>query len=906
MFARMRSVWRSLWHRARFESDLDDEMRFHVEARADDLVRSGLSRNEAVRRARIEFGCAEAYQDRVRESRRVNWFEDLAQDLRFGARMLRKSPGFTAVAVLTLALGIGANTAIFTLIDAVMLRMLPVQKPQELLQLGRYDPRYAGETSPDFSNPLWEQVRDQQNVFSGVFAWANDRFDLARGGTVQPADGSFVSGDFFTTLGPRPAAGRLIAGSDDYRGCPPVAALSYGFWQGHYGGASGAVGSTLSLNNHALKIIGVAPPGFYGMDVGRESEVFLPICTGEILFGTGSLEARSLWWLNVAGRIKPGISRAQLVALLQVLSPRIFTAAVPQYWPADQQRSFVKEKLAATSAATGTSILRQQFEQPLQVLMAIVGLVLLIACANLASLMLTRGFAREKEIAVRRALGASRWRLIKQLLTECMLISLMGAIVGFLFARWGTVLLIRSISIHNFYALGNIPVLLNLSLDARVLGFTAAVDIVTAALFGILPSLRSTGVSLTSALKGSRTIEFDGPARFRSPRLIVASQVAFSLVLLVAAGLLLRSFAKLATLDVGFDRRNVLIVYTNLWMANVPRDQYPATLDQIENRLGNLPGVVSVSRSTVTPTEGSKVLHVVHTEWSKAATDSDALAWCNNVSPGYFETLRMQLLSGRNFNASDTDTPPLVAIVNETLAHRFFPGLNPIGRTFWIDGVAEQPGPPIEVVGLIRDAKYESLREGIHPTAFFPATQAHDLMVADAFELRTGIPPVALISSVQTVVAGVNKEIPLEFHTLAEQVSDSMVQERLLALLSGFFGALALLLAMIGLYGTVSYLVAQRQREFGIRIALGAEAGSILRLVMRNVISVLAVGLIAGVGISLAATRALQAILFGLGPRDAVSVVAATAVLSVVSLGAGYIPARRAMRVDPMVALRHE
>src|SRR5208282_2916387 len=426
--------------------------------------------------------------------------ESLLLDLRFALRMLRKSPGFTAVAVLTLALGIGANTAAFSLIDAVMLRMLPVSRPDELLQLKRQDPRYAGGgpasfsnllsflwdggASPSFSNPLWEQVRDQQNVFSGVFAWANDRFDLARGGTVQPAEGSFVSGDFFTTLGLRPAAGRLITGIDDHRGCPPVAVLSYGFWQGHYSGASSAVGGTLSLDYHPFEIIGVAPPGFYGMDVGRESEVFVPICTVEIS-GIRSLESRSMWWLNVAGRIKPGIARAQLIDRLQVFSPRIFTAALPQYWPADEQRSFVKEKLVVTSAATGTSALRQQFDQPLQVLMAIVGLVLLIACANIASLMLTRGVVREKEIAVRQALGASRWRLIKQLLTECLLISLMGAIVGFLLARWGTVLLIRSISFHSFYALGNIPVFLDLSLDGRVLGFAAAVAILTVALFGI-------------------------------------------------------------------------------------------------------------------------------------------------------------------------------------------------------------------------------------------------------------------------------------------------------------------------------------------------------------------------------------------------------------------------------------
>ena len=832
--------------------------------------------------------------------------ESLLQDLRFALRMLRKSPGFTAVAVLTLALGIGANTAIFSLIDVVMLRMLPVERPDELLQLERQDPRYAAGASSSFSNPLWEQVRDQQNVFSGVFAWGNDEFDLARGGTVHPAEGSFVSGDFFTTLGLRPAAGRLITNSDDYRGCPAVAVLSYGFSQGHYGVSSSAIGNILSLNDHPFKVIGVAPPGFYGMDVGRESQVFAPICASAIL-GAQSLEARSLWWLNVAGRIKPGINRAQLIARLRVLSPRIFTAALPQYWPADQQRSFVEEKLEATSAATGTSVaLRQQFDQPLQVLMAIVGLVLLIACANVASLMLTRGVAREKEIAVRRALGASRWRLIKQLLTECMLISLMGAIGGFLFARWGAVLLIRSVSIHNFYALGNVPVILNLSLDGRVLGFTAAVAILTAALFGILPSVRSTGVSLTSAMKGSRTIELHRPARFRSRKLIVASQVAFSLVLLVAAGLLLRSFAKLATLDPGFDPKNVLIVYPNLWQAKVPRDLRPTTLDQIQNRLRALPGVLSVSRSSVTPAEVSFGAHNVYTEWSKGFTDAESLSMSVNVSPEYFGTLRMQFVAGRDFNGEDTATSPMVAIIDQTAARRFFPDLDPVGRTFWIDGIAGQPGPPIEVVGIVRDAKYQSLREQIHPTVFFPATQAPDLLVADAFELRAAIRPTALISSVQAVVASVNSAISLEFHTLAQQVSDSMVQERLLAQLSGFFGSLALMLALIGLYGTVSYIVVQRQREFGIRLALGAQPRAILRLVMLDVISVVAVGLLAGIAISVAATRLLQQLLFGMGPRDTVTLVVAVAALSMVALVAGYFPGRRATRINPMEALRRE
>jgi len=842
----------------------------------------------------------------------------LIQDVRYTLRVLRKSPGFTAVAVLTLALGIGANTAIFSLVDAVMLRTLPVNRPDELVQLKRQDSRYvslasssplsflwSGGASALFSNPLWEQVRDQQDVFSGVFAWSNYQFDLARGGTIQPADGSLVSGDFFTTLGLRPAAGRLITASDDYRGCPAVAVVSYGFWQEHYGGASGAVGGTLSLTDHPFVIIGVAPRGFSGMDVGWHSEVFVPICAGEII-GTVSLEARAWWWLNVAGRIKPGISPAQLSARLRVLSPRIFAAALYQYWPADEQRSFVKEKLVVTSAATGTStILRQQFDQPLQVLMVIVGMVLLIACANVAGLLLARGVVREKEIAVRHALGASRWRLIKQLLTECTLLSLMGAVVGFLFARWGAVLLIHSFSIRGFYTYGNIPVLLDLSLDGRVLGFTAAVAILTVALFGILPALRSTGVSLTSAMKGIRAVEFDRPARFRSRKLIVASQVAFSLVLLVAAGLLLRSFAKLATLDPGFDRKNVLIIYPNLWQAKIADDRRPATLDQIENRLRVLPGVVSASRSSETPAEGY-LQHAIHTEWSKGFTDAQSLSMSNNVSPEYFGTLRMQFVEGRNFNSGDTDTSPMVAIIDQTAAHRFFPGLDPVGKTFWVDGVAGRIGPPIEVVGVVRNAKYRSLREEIHPTVFFPNTQLHDIVPATTFELRTAVRPTTIIPSVRAAIASVNSAIPLEFHTLEQQVSDSMVQERLLAQLSGFFGSLALLLALIGLYGTVNYVVTQRRKELGVRMALGAQPDSILWLIMCDVFSVVAVGLLAGIAISLAATRLLQQLLFGIGPRDTVTLVAAAAALSIVALVAGYLPGRRATKTNPMVALRHE
>jgi putative ABC transport system permease protein len=892
---------RGLFDRGRRARELREEFRAHLAMEEQENLESAMSPEEARYAALRSFGNVTLAQEGSREMWGWNSLETLLQDVRYGLRQLKRSPGFTAVAVLTLALGIGANTAVFSLFDAVVLRMLPVVKPEELMQVRIDDPHQGGEADPTFTNPLWEQVHDQQDVFSGVFAWGHQQFDLARGGAVHYVNGAWVSGDFFSTLGLHPAAGRLIASSDDLRSCPAVAVLSYGFWQDHYGRANSAIGSMLSLNRHPFEVVGVAPSGFHGMDVGEKFDVAAPLCASAQFDGKGSrLNDRSWWWLRVMGRIKPGISSVQLAVRLKVLSPLIFTAALPQDWSPEMQREFVEQALTAIPAATGTSLLRRHFEQPLRILMAVVGLVLLIACANIASLMLARAAGRHKEIAVRQALGASRARLIHQLLTECILLSSSGALLGIILARWGAVLLVR------FMSTAQNVVFLDVPLDGRVLAFTAAVAVLTGILFGLLPAVRSTRVSLNSAMKAGQAPEIERAMRFRARKWIVTAQVALSLVLLVAAGLLLRSFAKLATLDVGFDRNGVLLVGTNLEAAKVAPDSRAKTYQAIEGRLRALPGVISVSRSTVTPISGDSWNQWIRTDWSKALTGHNALAWFNCVSPAFFQTLRMALLAGRNFNNSDTETAPAVAIINQTLARRFFPKLNPIGRTFRIDDVAGRPGPPIEVVGIVKDAKYQSVREGTLPTAFFPVVQVRGDADTVTFELRTAIPPSALTAPVRAAVAGVNKEIPLEFHTLSEQVNDSMVQERLLALLSGFFGALALLLAMIGIYGTLSYLVTERQNEFGVRMALGAQPGSILRLVMRDVIAVLAAGVVVGAGISLASTRLLQQMLFGLSPRDAATIAAAAAVLSAVALLAGYLPARRATKVDPMVALRCE
>jgi len=892
---------RSLLRRQTVESEMEEELRFHFEKQVESLIRSGLAPAEAMRRARLEFGGMEQIKEEHRAARGVNFIETLLQDIRYGLRILGRTPVITSVAILSLALGIGANTAIFSLINTLMLRLLPVQSPEELVQLQIGSPRSTEEANRIFTNPIWEEVRKHQDVFSGVFSWSSTRFDLAQGGAVRYVNGIFTSGGYFSTLGVRPAAGRLITTDDDQRGCPGIAVLSYGFWQNHFGGTQNAIGSTISLDNHPFQIIGVSAPGFSGMDVGEKFDVAFPICTEPIFNGKNSmLDRRSTWWLQIAGRMKPGISPEQLKARLSVISPLLFAATLPQNWEAKDQQEYLKRFLSTVPAAKGTAYLRKQFSQPLSILMAVVGLVLLIACANIASLMLARAAARSKEIAVRKALGASRLRLIRQSLTESVLLSFAGALLGILFAQWGNALLVRYISPANR------QISLDLSLGTRVLGFTAAIAVLTGILFGLFPALRSTRVSLTAAMKGSRSGEGERRAQYRLGKWIVASQVALSLVLLVVAGLFLRSFVKLVTLDLGFDRQNVLIVGTNLKIAKIPPEQYQPTYQEMERRLRSLPGVVSASRSVMTPISNYIWNNILEVDSPNAPTGDDALAYFNFVSPGYFETLRSPILVGRDFDTGDTKTSPQVAIINETLARKFFPNANPLGKYFRVKPEPGQIAQPVQIVGIAKDSKYGSLREETKATLFSPILQIPESDESESFELRTTTRPSAMVSAVQESIAGVNRAIPLEFRTLAEQVDDSLVQDRLLATLSGFFGGLALLLAMIGLYGALSYAVALRRTEFGIRMALGALPGSILSLVMKDVGAVLLGGLVAGAGISFLAVRVLQKLLFGLGAHDPLTIAAAIGLLSGAALLAGYLPAWRATRVDPMVALRYE
>jgi len=875
---------RALFRKPEAERDMDDELRAYMDAAAEANRRAGMSEADARRAARVEMGSVESVKEEIRGAGWESALEAFWTDIRYSFRLLAKTPVFTGVVLATLALGIGANTAIFSLLDAILLRSLPVSHPEQLVEI----------TKSTLTNPLWEQLRDQQDMFSGVFAWGNASFNLAQGGLVRNADGLWVSGDFFRTLGVAPAAGRLLAVDDDRPGCAPRAVLSYNFWQDHYGGAASAIGSTLVLTGHPFEVIGVAPRGFFGMLVGYKFDVAAPICATTAFDGRRSrLPQRSWWWLKAAGRPKPGIGMAALKARLAAMSPSIYGASVPQNWDREMQERYRKRVLEPFPASTGLSFLRKQYEDPLHVLMAVVALVLLIACANIASLLLARAAAREREMAMRQALGASRFRLIRQLMTECILLSLGGALLGLAVAQWGNRILVHYLSTVRT------TVFLDFSPDARVLAFTTGIAVLTGLLFGAGPAFRGTRGSLTTTIKETHATDRGIRRRFRLG--VVAMQVALSLVLLVTAGLLLRSFRNLAAVDLGFDQRHVLVANVNL-----VKGQTPAAFQQIGDSLRAQPGVAAVSQSWTTPLSNQEWNTNIRPDAPNPPKGDAALVYFNYVSPAYFETMRTPLLAGRNFSNQDSATAPAVAVINETLARKFFPGLNPVGRTYQAEGEARKLEAPVLIVGLAKDAKYEAVQEATLPTVFRPLAQIEGMGTSVNYEIRAALPVDAVTRSIQKAIADVNKGTSVEIHALAAQVDDSMTRERMLATLAAFFGALALLLATIGLYGTLSYLVAQRRVEFGIRMALGAQARAILGLVMGDVVLLLIGGLATGMMLSLASTRFLRNMLFGLEPRDAATLILSAALLCFVCIGASLMAARRATKVDPMTALRHD
>lgn len=837
-----------------------------------------------------------------RAARSWLWFEQVRQDIRFSARALRHSPAFALTAVLTLALGIGANTAIFSLIDTVMLRALPVSHPEQLVEVSMAKRDIWGTQDPFINNPVWEHLRDRQDIFSGLFGYAVARFDLSARGEARYVQGNYVSGQFFDTLRLLPIAGRVITTANDYRGCPGAAVLGYGFWQSEYGGRAGVLGATISLDNHAFEVIGVIGPGFDGPEVGRRSDIYVPLCAEKIIGGANDLlDGRRGGWLRVMGRLKPGISINQAKARLKTLAAPINEATMPVNIRPAQQKTYLKRTFALQMAANGLSSVRSKYRQALLVLMAIAGAVLLIACSNVANLLLARGAARQREIAIRIALGSGRGRLIRQLLIESLLLSLTGAALGTIFARWGARLLV-GLLVSNVYRENQ--VFLDLSIDSRVLAFTAGVAVLTSLLFGLAPAWRATRVDPQSAMKANTRGEAAG--KFGLGKALVVAQVALSLVLVAGAGLLLVTFFRLETLDPGFARAHVLLMEIDLGEKTTPSARRAAVFTQLLDRLRTIPGVRSASSSDTTPLGGMVEASYLQIDGYTSPTTERQLVFVNEVSGRYFETLGTHLMAGRDFNAHDAVGSPKVAIVNESFARKYLHGQSAVGGRYRPEH-GNTLGDPVGIIGVAPDAKYLDLREEFHPTVYVAASQDPKPGKIVTFEVRSAAGhATAMIQEAKAAAGVVAPDASLQFKTLAGQVDESLARERLLATLSGFFGGLALLLAVLGLYGVMSYRMARRRNEFGIRLALGAQQLRIVRTVLGEVAMLIGIGLAIGLAATIGATRLIASFLYGVKANDPRVLCLAAAILAAVAAVAGFLPAHKASRQDPMKALREE
>jgi predicted permease len=877
--------WRILWLRKKIEEELEKELRFHLDQHTADLIAQGLDPDEARRRARLAIGGPEQVKEQCRDARGTRWLEDLPQDLRYGLRMLLKNPGFTMIAAVTLALGIGANTTIFSFINGLALRpIVGVKEPGRLVAVYTSD-RSSGQLYSDSSYPDYVDFRDQADAFSGLAAYSGTTLTLTGADEAERLGGAHVTGNYFDTLGVEAGAGRTLQADDSTPGAAPVAVISHRLWQRRFGGEAGVIGRTITLDRRVYTVVGVAPESFRGLRLGAPPEFWLPMTTEDV----GERGDRIL---NIVGRLKPGVSLEQAQSQITSIGARL-------------ARAYPKTNLgtlAAPDEPRPVTVVRESLIPALGLqyawvafgsLLAVVGLVLLIACANVANLLLARASTRRREIAVRLAIGASRWRLVRQLLTESLLLALLGGGGGLILAFWCSGLLPAFFSPNEVGGL-------DVSLDWRVLVFTLAASLLTGVLFGLAPALESSRPDLVTALKDG-TDNRAGRRRISLRHALVVTQVALSLALLIGAGLFLRSLSRALSFDPGFASQNLLIASLETRGAAMSKEQGQNFYRQALERIGSLPGVRSAALAAIVPLTGGGTRRGVQIEGYEARPNEDLALNCNVVGLNYFNTMGIPLTQGRDFNAMDGEGGPGVVIVNEELARRYFPGQNPIGKRLRIGSDT----PYREIIGVARSAKYRRLREAPLPFIYIPLGQEY--RGGNTLLARAAGDPANLAPTVRREIHSLNSDVPVySIRTMSEQIGEALAADRMIAATLGAFGGIALLLAVVSVYSVVSYAVTQRVREIGVRVALGARGADVLKLVIGQGMKLVMIGVAFGLAMSFALTRLTSSLLFEVSATDPATFAGVVATLTTAALAACYIPARRAMKVDPIIALRCE
>jgi putative ABC transport system permease protein len=864
------------------DHDLDAEFAADFEIAVEENLRSGMTPAEARRAAAVRFGSLTSAREQVGNQRGLPGLESLFRDLAYGLRGMRKNPALTGVVVLTLALGIGANTALFSLVEAVLLRPLPVRDPQSLYFVVNAGARGENGAPP---YPCFEMFRDRAQSFEAMAAYAPDYLNLTIDGGVEQVWGERASGTYFEMLGVHAALGRVLTAADD-RLEPPAAVLNYSYWQTRFGGDPAVIGKTVSIGQRLFTIAGVAEAGFTGLTPGHRSGITIPFTAQD-----PELLRSVSWFFDIVARLKPGVepgaARAELEPIFQsYMEPLVDLSP-------EMRRDFLAH-MELDPAARGSGTLRGRFAEPLMILMVIVGIVLLVGCSNLANLFLARASSREREFAVRLAIGAGRWRLARQLLIETMLLFGSGATAGLLLAVWGSRLL------AGFLAVGRTPLFIEPHLDAGVLTFTAAIALLTGLLFGVVPSLAAVRKNSLSALHGSGARTTDSRARTAMRQTLVVAQVALSLTLLVGGGLFIRTLVNLHDVDLGFRPQGVLTMSVLPVGESYSEDRLDAFWPELLRRVGQVPGVERAAVSVLTPLSGrDRGVRL------RVAGFEDQAITQNHVSEEYFDTFGVALLAGRSFTAADREGAPPVAILNEAAARFYFGEKNPLGTTIEL-GSGERHRV-CEIVGVVGDARHRSVRQQTPRFLYIPIAQRRERLERLTLAIRTAGDPAALAAPVEREVHAAGPGILIsEVMTLHQQVDAALVQERLLSTVGGFFGALALLLSAVGLYGLLSHIVGQRTAEIGIRVALGADRGDVVWMILRRSLRLVAIGVALGIPAALLAARPLQSLLYGLAASDPVTIAAGVIALTATAVLAAYLPARRASGIDPMTALRNE